>query len=142
MTPESSSYYSKIGYVFFLPLLIGAFGISAFLFNDTHAWVGILILMFVAVLLLYMFLSIRYTIDNSHLKIKGGFYYDKTIPIQKIRSIRETNNPLSAPAASMDRLEIKYNKYDTVLISPKEKQNFIDELLSVNPEIEVKVRKK
>ena len=44
------------------------------------------------------------------------------IDIKSIRKIIETYNPLSSPAASIDRLEIFYNKFDSILISPKDKK--------------------
>ncbi|MFC3199468.1 PH domain-containing protein [Parapedobacter deserti] len=51
--------------------------------------------------------------------------------------IEETRTLISAPAPSLDRLEIFYNKFDSIVISPKDKQGFIADLLKLNPEIEV-----
>ncbi|TLP80170.1 PH domain-containing protein [Maribacter sp. ACAM166] len=69
------------------------------------------------------------------------FTQNKTIralsEIDKIRKISETNNPLSAPAASLDRLEIVYDAYGTILISPKDKSGFIKHITQLNPKIEV-----
>ena len=65
-----------------------------------------------------------------------------TIRIDQIRRITETNNPLSAPATSLDRLAISYNNGDTVLISPKDKSAFINDLVRVNSNIEVVFKKK
>jgi hypothetical protein len=47
------------------------------------------------------------------------------VEIQKITSVKRTRNPLSSPALSTDRLEIKYGKWDFVLISPKNKERFV-----------------
>jgi hypothetical protein len=60
------------------------------------------------------------------------------IDIHQIKRIEETNSPLSSPAASFDRIEITYNKFDSVIISPKEKLGFIQDILQINPSIEVK----
>jgi len=38
---------------------------------------------------------------------------------------------------SLDRLEIFYNRFDSVVISPEDKAGFIAELTKLNPEIEV-----
>jgi hypothetical protein len=63
--------------------------------------------------------------------------WNTKIEIKSIRKIYRTNNPLSSPALSLDRLAIVYNKFDEILISPKERNEFIDELLKINPSIEI-----
>jgi hypothetical protein len=60
--------------------------------------------------------------------------------IQTIKEIKETRNPLSSPAASIDRLLIIYNRADKVMISPKDKEAFINHLKSINPNIKVTLR--
>ena len=40
---------------------------------------------------------------------------------------------------SLDRIAIVYNKFDEVLLSPKERDEFINELLKINPNIEIKL---
>ena len=49
---------------------------------------------------------------------------------------------ISSPATSIDRLEITYGKYDSVIISPKLKQQFINEITTLNPKVEVKFKKR
>jgi hypothetical protein len=49
---------------------------------------------------------------------------------------------LSAPATSFDRLEILYNSFDTVIISPKDKSGFITHMKTINPSIEVDEKRK
>ncbi len=56
--------------------------------------------------------------------------------IEKIKSITKTNNPISAPAASFDRIEINYGEFNSVIISPKDKIGFIKELIKINPNID------
>lgn len=93
-------------------------------------------IIFSVVLITFYFLSktIQYKIDNENLVI-----WKTKISIQSIRKIYKTRNPLSSPAMSLDRIAIVYNKFDEVLISPKEREEFIAELLKINPNIEVKV---
>jgi hypothetical protein len=76
------------------------------------------------------------------LAIKCGFLFNKTINIQTIKKITETNNPISSPATSLDRLEIVYGKFDSVIISPKKKVEFIADIKSLNPNVEVKLKKR
>lgn len=94
----------------------------------------VLSLVFGLILLVFYFLSktIRYKIDSENLII-----WNTKINIHSIRKIYRTNNPLSSPALSLDRIAIVYNTYDEVLISPREREEFIQELLKINPNIEV-----
>lgn len=89
---------------------------------------GILSLVFL------MFKSIKYKIDGENLQI----WWTK-IDIKTIKKIYSTHNPLSSPALSLDRIAVVYNKYDEVLISPKEREDFIRELLKINPNIVVEL---
>lgn len=90
---------------------------------------------FIVLLVLFYFLakSIQYKIDGENLII-----WRTKIPIQSIHKVYRTRMPLSSPALSLDRIGIVYNKYDEIFISPKEREEFIKELLKVNPTIEVK----
>jgi hypothetical protein len=83
-------------------------------------------------LIFLMFWSIQYKIEGHQLKI-----WTTKIDIHSIKKIYHTNNPLSSPALSLDRIAVVYNKYDEVLISPRDKSAFIAELLSINPNIVV-----
>ncbi|MCZ8089965.1 MAG: PH domain-containing protein [Flavobacterium sp.] len=95
----------------------------------------VLSLVFGLILIIFFFLSktIQYKIDGENLVI-----WKTKIDIKTIRKIYRTNNPLSSPAMSLDRIAIVYNKFDEVLLSPKERDEFINELLKINPNIEVK----
>jgi hypothetical protein len=61
------------------------------------------------------------------------------LDIQSIKKIEKTRSMLSSPAASLDRLEITYNKWDFVFIAPKDKAAFVAQLKQLNPEIIVKI---
>ncbi|MGV3697314.1 MAG: PH domain-containing protein [Flavobacterium sp.] len=76
----------------------------------------------------------RYTIQDDKLII-----WTTKIDIHTITKIYKTRNPLSSPALSINRIAICYNKYDEVLVSPKEREEFIGELLKVNPNIVVNI---
>lgn len=81
-----------------------------------------------------LFSKIKYVIEGQILKI-----WRIKVEINSIKRIYKTRNPLSSPALSLDRIAIVYNKYDEVLISPKNKQGFIEELLKINPDILVEI---
>ena len=94
----------------------------------------------VILFVIHMFMTTVYTIDGDKLTIKCGFLYNKNIDIKTIKMISETNNALSSPATSLDRLEINYGKFDSVIISPKLKSEFINEIMRLNPNVEVKYK--
>ena len=77
-----------------------------------------------------------YTISNNILKVKSGFLLNRSIPIESITKIVPCHTILSAPALSFDRLEVFYNQYDSVVISPENKDDFIADLQKINPAIE------
>ena len=89
-----------------------------------------------------IFFTMRYVIDDEYLLIRTKFFPSQKVALQNIRKIEESNSILAAPAFSFDRLEIIYNKYDSILVSPENKEQFIADLLNVNPEIEIKYKKK
>ncbi|MCG9792995.1 PH domain-containing protein [Flavobacterium algicola] len=133
-------YKSKIGMelVIPIPLLLGYQIYTSFMDKN---WVVLLIISLTFVFICYTLLSIKYTIAKDNLNIKCGFFVNKNIDIKTIRKISETHNLLSSPAASLDRLEIVYNKFDSVLISPKDKDRFLKDLKRINPEMEIIYRK-
>ncbi len=68
-----------------------------------------------------------YIITDGDLIIKSG-PWRKTIALCEIESVKKTMNPLSAPALSLKRLEVKWRKSHIALISPKNDELFINEL--------------
>lgn len=112
-----------IGCVFGYPIIDGIW---------TNEYFLSAIFAFVLVLFFLLSKTIRYRIEGENLMI-----WNTKIEIKSIRKIYRTNNPLSSPALSLDRLAIVYNKFDEILISPKDRNEFIDELLKINPSIEI-----
>lgn len=103
-------------------------------------WLGLGIILLCIAFLAYLFLTTYYVIDGNMLRIKSGFLINKNIDIDSIRTITESNNPIGAPAASLDRLEICFNKNGSILISPNNKSGFIEEITRINPQIEIRYR--
>jgi hypothetical protein len=99
-------------------------------------WIGYIGIALCLLFIVFISKSTRYIISENHLIVKCMFIVNDKIEISKIRKIEKTNSILSSPALSLDRIAIKFNKYDEVYISPKERQAFIDDLLKINPEIE------
>ncbi|MEG6616749.1 PH domain-containing protein [Peptococcaceae bacterium 1198_IL3148] len=98
-------------------------------------YVALLIMLPIAVFMLWFWYTTGYQVADGDIVVKYG-PIKKRVPIKEISKINKTKNPISAPALSMDRLEIIYGKhYDMVLISPVRQQEFIDLLLQENPDI-------
>jgi uncharacterized membrane protein YdbT with pleckstrin-like domain len=130
-------YKSKIGWV--APVVIFLIIAITSTISVMHGnWNGVSVNAFLVIFILYMLSNTDYTINDTWLHVRSGFMVNKTIDIASIRSIAETKSALSAPAFSLDRLEINYNLYDSVVVSPQNKADFVAALLAVNPQIEVK----
>ena len=82
-----------------------------------------------------MFFKLEYIIEENKLKIKCGFFTYKPIEIKDIKEITKSNSIISSPAASFDRIEIKYGKWEELIISPKDKFTFAKHLTNLNPKI-------
>jgi membrane protein YdbS with pleckstrin-like domain len=72
----------------------------------------------------WLFLSTQYTVRSNHLIVRSG-PFSWRIPIDTIAKVKATRNPLSAPALSLDRLEISYGDRRTILVSPKDTAGFL-----------------
>ena len=113
-----------------LPFALGIYDITV---PGGDAWaggyllfVGILSAAFVGLLTYPLY----YQIASSRLIVRNGIMR-KEIPLLSIEEVRPTNNPLSAPAWSLDRLRIDYRrdgKTSFMLISPKDKSKFMRDL--------------
>jgi len=135
-------YKSKIGLELVIPIALILGAVLVLTIIKEPRWIGLAILLPVILFVVHLFLTTNYTIESEELIIKCGFLFNRKIDIKTIKKITETNNPLSSPATSLDRLEINYGKFDSIIISPKHKTEFIDNIIRLNPNVEVKFKKK
>lgn len=134
-----TTYKSKIDIGLTFPIfivLLGVGGLMAFL----RVWAGFAIILLLLTFMIHMLLTTQYKITGKFLRIKSGIFVNKSVNIDTIRKITETNSILSSPANSLDRLELRYNKFDRIIISPKDKDSFINILSELNPNIEVQLK--
>ena len=135
----TKKYETKISYgllitislLFFMPVIFVLFN-KGFT-EELYVLIGIL--MPIYALILQTFIRTDYIIENEKLKIKCGFLINIKINISEIKEIRKTSSLISSPAPSFDRIEIKYGKYNEVIISPKDKFTFAKDLTMINPTI-------
>jgi hypothetical protein len=90
-------------------------------------------------LVIHLLTTTYYQILGKKLRIKSGLFFDKTIDITTIERIEATRTIISAPATSLNRLELIYNRYDSVIISPEDREGFVNDLLTRKPDIVVTV---
>lgn len=130
-------YKSKIDYrlvgTIYLITLVPTVPALFFAFSWTMV-VLVLIMLAFATLLIF---NTKYIVAQDTLSIKCGFLPVETYDIRQIASIRNTNTIISAPAASLDRIEIRLTTGKSVVISPADKLKFIEHLRKINPDIVV-----
>ena len=142
----TKKYSSKVSYglltivfvVFFSPLILnlGNDGI-----NMNLIVIGLFLILIFG-LITHMFFNTVYTIEENKINIKCGFFTYKPVTISDIKEITKSSNIISSPAASFDRIEIKYGKFEELIISPKNKFEFAEHLTKLNPQIKNNITKK
>jgi len=129
-------YPSKKGIVVYIPIVILAAVVGVSIIMGDY-WGSIFCAVIVLAVVGPMILNTNYTIKaDGSLKVRCGFFVNLLIDINTIRKIEATKSVLSSPALSLDRLEVFYNKFDSVIISPQNKEEFITQLQNINPAIE------
>jgi hypothetical protein len=97
--------------------------------------VGILATGLVPVLLVaWMFFDTGYDVTLTGLRVRCG-PIRRAVPLDKISRICATRSIMSAPALSLDRLEVSYNRFDTVVISPADKRGFLAAVVGRAPQV-------
>lgn len=92
---------------------------------------GMTIVSVITLLIVLPLFFIKYTFYSTHLLISCGIYGKERVEYHLIRQMKETKNPISSAAMSLDRLQIDYMEkgyHQTVLISPVRKKEFIEKL--------------
>lgn len=104
-------------------------------FEQETNWTAIIILFTTMIstsgFILWVCIDIEYTMYNNFLLVRGGIFRSK-IPYDEITKINESSNIFVGYRilSSKDALEIHYKQalLGSVIISPKQKQLFIEEL--------------
>jgi|SRR5690625_432257 len=118
--------------------LIYIFGEEPFGFQTRtyKSIIGLILYLIVVYLFLWLWFRTGYKITAGYIKIKSG-PLKYTVKIDDIRKLKLTKSFLAAPALSMDRIEIHYNKYNTVMVSAENKEDFIKQISTKNPTISI-----
>lgn len=84
----------------------------------------------------WIFAATSYRFTESQLLVQSGPFRTR-VPVEKIRRVTRTRTVVSAPALSLQRLEITYDKGSTVVISPKDEAGFLAVLKTNAPDAEL-----
>ena len=76
---------------------------------------------------LWTLFGTRYELTPGRLRIRCG-PFRWTVPLNEIRAVTPTRNPLSSPALSLDRLRIDYGRGSSVMISPRDQARFLEDM--------------
>ena len=127
---------TKIGWEMVLPLNI--IFIAIIIATKGEIWEPILIMGIICLIMNYIFFSIKYYSDDEYFYIKSGIFGTQKIKISDIYKIEKSNNLIASPAPSIfGRSEIYFTN-GSVVISPKNFQNFVQIITKVNPNITIK----
>lgn len=130
-----STYRSKVDR--WLPVSIfSILLIIVVIFLFLQAWLTAGIVLLLILFIAHLFLNTYYTLTVDTLHITCGLLYKKHIPLQTIRKIMPVKSVLSSPALSMDKLLIFFDRQQ-VMISPENKEAFLQEIKKLNPSINI-----
>ena len=126
-------------YVWFCIGMPIAFLGSIYLCYDS-TWVLLIDVVFMGIGLVMMYdmlFHTDYTICGERLRIRCGFLFRMDLPISNILEIANKSTMLSSPALSAKRIGLRYGKRRWVYISPKNQEEFISDLCTINPAIRI-----
>ena len=105
-------------------------------------WIIFAFVVAVAAFIAWSLTGIKYDInpDTRTLTIIQLSFFKKHINIDDITELKYSTSWLSAPASSLKRLEVKYGRRKSVLISPYCQDLFVEMLENINPNIKVDER--
>ncbi|GGE70414.1 hypothetical protein GCM10007140_20400 [Priestia taiwanensis] len=123
-----------------LALLVGA--VASLLTMYEPLWQRVLIagmLVLASIYFLFGSFNLRYIIQDYYLHVASVLSNEK-IAIHKITRIRKADDFFSRKGLSLNRIEVVYGEDKVILLFPKDKKGFIDELIAINPHIKVDER--
>lgn len=110
--------------------------LAIYIFEPTTSmplFLGVLLMIFIG----WIWFKTGYTFNDKELVAREGPFRWK-INLENINRVRRTRNPLSSPALSLDRLEIEYSNGKFILISPADKETFLNTLKERCPRVDIR----
>jgi hypothetical protein len=107
--------------------------------KSSLGWFGIGMVAYVGLITWLLGWPVYYEIGDKLLLVRMGVIKWK-IPIEAIDAAQPSRNIASAPALSMDRVLITYQKGQTrgrILVSPRDKQRFFEDLAGASAGLKI-----
>lgn len=73
---------------------------------------------------LWLLVSTYYRVNAGTLEVRSG-PFRWSIPLNEITEVRKSRSALSSPALSLDRMEVKYGRGRSILLSPRDRGGFL-----------------
>lgn len=112
-------------------------GIGTYQALSEGMYSALIALAFALIAFVGTFLGISYTIEEDRLTVCNLFFIRQTYDLKKLISITPTRNPISSPAASLRRISLNFGCGSPLIISPASQAMFIEEILRINPNVQV-----
>lgn len=90
-------------------------------------WPSLVIVGVIAAFSIWLYLATKYKVTEDEIIVHAGLY-KVTIVRKSIVSVTAMRDVAASPAFSLDRLEIVYNHNQRILISPKNRDNFLSDI--------------
>ncbi len=110
-----------------IPLLVSAAAVTSALLASPPLSAALLMVGLEVVIVAFIawtYRSTRYLVTDREVIARSGPFRWR-IEIAGIESIRPSRRPLSSPAMSLDRLEVRYGGGRRLLISPQDREGFL-----------------
>lgn len=129
---------SKVGWWYHGTLLVMAL-ITILAFVSGATPLIMITSLLVTMMLVHMLLTTWYRITaDGYLVVHCSIFPEKRIKVKDISAIEATAMPVSSYALSLDRIIIYKGNLQWLLISPKDKKEFVRCLRKINPGIQIK----
>jgi Bacterial PH domain len=132
--PGELRFRSAVGWSFKIPAMAIGIGLVLSQLNGPNP-VGFVALGFSTALIVWLYVSTEYVVSDQGLRVRSG-PIDSRIDAKLIERVRPTRTILSAPALSLDRLEVS-GAFGSVVVSPADKGAFVRALKNVAPQMRV-----
>ncbi len=128
---------SKVGWWYHLVLLIMAIVTIKLFVSGGHV-AAMVIMLLCTMVFIHMLLNTWYRITaDGYLVAHCSFFPEKRIAIAEITGVGLSSIPVWSYALSFDRLIIMKGEQQWLMISPRNKQEFVNLLRKINPNIKI-----
>lgn len=127
---------SKVDY--WIPLITSLVFIPTIVYSIIRQEYLILTLSsFFYILSMISIFKIRYIIGGNYLLVENKPIQSKRYNLYELIQIQQTHDCISAPAASLDRIRLTFEKGENTIISPQNQKEFIRQIQEINPNIRI-----